>query len=394
MTGSLQVKNGKYYAVLCFKDESGKRKQKWICTDYTIKGNKKAAGKVLNSLLSKYSDDKQMKYAKMLVADYFSDWLKSIKNEVSENTYRGYCGNMENHIIPYFKNKKICLTELKTYHLDEYYSSKLQAGSKLDGCGRLSATTIKHHHQNISKALSDAVRREIIPFNPAANAKTPKVTRFKSNFLNTNQLNDLLLLCKGTTIEIPIVLIAFYGFRRSEALGLCWDCVDFVNRKITIRRALLQNTGENSLKETTKNDSSYRSLPITESLYQLLSSHKKRQNELKKLMGDCYFNSDYVCTWQDGKVITPNYLTKEFHIIINKSELPKVRLHDLRHSTASNLLSQGYSIAEVQSWLGHASASTTLDFYVHIDTTSKSNMGDTLESCLRINDNLLSEETC
>lgn len=101
-------------------------------------------------------------------------------------------------------------------------------------------------------------------------------------------------------------------------------------------------------------------------------------------MGNCYFESDFVCTWNNGKTISPNYLSKTFNQIITNSTLPKIRLHDLRHSTASNLLSNNFSVVEVQEWLGHASASTTLNFYAHIDSTSKNNMGKKLDDLLKI----------
>ena len=82
--------------------------------------------------------------------------------------------------------------------------------------------------------------------------------------------------------------------------------------------------------------------------------------------------------------ISPNYLTKTFHSVISKSNLPQIRLHDLRHSVASNLLNNGFSVVQVQEWLGHGSASTTLNFYAHVDKTSKIGISDSLEKIIRI----------
>ena len=83
----------------------------------------------------------------------------------------------------------------------------------------------------------------------------------------------------------------------------------------------------------------------------------------KAKFGNGYAENDFVFTWEDGSPITPNYLTRMFHKKISQSDLPAVRLHDLRHSTASNLLASGFSVVEVQHWLGHSEASTT----VHIN---------------------------
>lgn len=98
--------------------------------------------------------------------------VSEIKDQVRPNIYRNYKGNMENHIIPYFKTLNVELQELKPFQLSDYYKSKV---------GTISVTTIKHHHQNISKALSDAVEKGLISVNLATAAKTPKATeKFKA----------------------------------------------------------------------------------------------------------------------------------------------------------------------------------------------------------------------
>ena len=114
-------------------------------------------------------------YSTLTVADYFTQWLDEIKQEVKENTYRSYYGNMTNHIIPYFHQNKIQLQELTPLDLEEYYKSKLQPSSKINSREALSALTIKHHHQNISKALADAVRRGLLIANPASSASEWRV---------------------------------------------------------------------------------------------------------------------------------------------------------------------------------------------------------------------------
>ena len=101
---------------------------------------------------------------------------------------------MTNHIIPYFRQKKLLLQDLKPYHLEDYYKYKLQAGSKINSEEALSRSTIKHHHQNISKALSDALRRGLITSNPATVARTPKAKKFKAEFLNPKQLDSLCII--------------------------------------------------------------------------------------------------------------------------------------------------------------------------------------------------------
>lgn len=321
-------------------------------------------------------------YSQLTVADYFTQWLIDIQTEVKQNTYRSYYGNMTNHIIPYFQQNKIQLQELTPFDLEDYYKSKLQPNSKMKSESALSATTIKHHHQNISKALTDAVRKGLILANPAASARTPKAEKFKGEFLNRKQVNELLLLFKGNVVELPVLLCSVYGLRRSEVLGLKWHNVDFESKSITIAETLQQGT-HGDYTDTPKTDSSYRTLPMTNEVYNSLKTAKNLQNERQKLMGNYYVQSDYVCTWQDGNVISPNYLTRTFKSVISKSNLPQIRLHDLRHSAASNLLDMGFSVVQVADWLGHSSSATTLNFYAHAEKRSKMDIANALDNCFQ-----------
>lgn len=382
ITGSIQEKNGRYHMVINMPKENGKTKPKWETTGLKTRGNKKQAEKMLSERLSELNKF-NLPYCKISVADYFSDWLQKIQKEVRPNTYRSYYGNMTNHIIPYFEQRKILLQDLKPYHLEDYYKSKLQTNSKLSSSEALSPTTIKHHHQNISKALSDALRRGIIYYNPASAAKTPKAERYRGDYLSPKQIDEMLTLFKGSTVELPVTLCAVYGFRRSEVLGLRWSNVDFERKTITIAETLQQNTGGNYC-DKPKTESSYRTLPMTDSIYTRLTAHKGLQDERKAIMGNYYISSDYVCTWANGEVITPNYLTRTFHSVISKSNLPQIRLHDLRHSVASNLIANGMSIVDVQEWLGHANASTTLDVYSHAAKSSKDNIAAALQQMISL----------
>ena len=376
ITGNLQKKHGKYYAVLNLKDDGGNRYQKWISTDIPVTGKKRDAEEILAELIKKWSGIK-VRRGNIDVASYFEEWLETADRNIRQNTYRGYCGTMRNHIIPYFKEHKIKLQDLTTIDLEDYYYSKMRPESNLVTGTALSATTIHHHHQNISRALSDAVRQGLIPANPASAARLPKQEKFKPEFCNSEQIDQLLVLFENNPVELPVRLCAIYGFRRSEVLGLRWKNVDFINMSITISETLQQHVGGNYT-DKTKTESSYRTLPMTDKAYKLLKEQKALQEQCRELIGDYYIQNDYVCTMPNGEVISPNYLTRIFHSVVEHSTLPQIRLHDLRHSAASNLLNAGFSVVQVQEWLGHSSAETTLRFYAHADKSSKKAIADSL----------------
>ena len=368
ITGRLAQKNGKWHCVLNLYDENHNRKQKWFSTGYPIKGNKKKAEKILQAKILEYENKNLEYYTDISVADYFRMWLTKIKNEVRPNTYRSYKGNMKNHIIPYFEAKKIKLQELKPIDISEYYKYKLNHSE-------LSGRTLKHHHQNISKALNDAASEGYISVNPATNAKTAKEEQFNAEFLNESQIQELLSLLAESPIRIAVELCSIYGFRRSEVLGLKWHNIDFENESIRICETLQQSTkaitGSTNYTDGTKNRSSNGTMPMTKRAKTLLQEQRKRQLQNQQLLGDGYIVNDYVCTFDNGKEITPNYLSRTFHKVIVNSGLPQIRLHDLRHSAASNLLAQGFSVVQVADWLRHSTPATTLKFYAHVDKSSK-----------------------
>ena len=159
VSGSLQVKDGKYYAVLSLRTneltKKGKIKYrtKWISTGFEVKGNKKRAKEFLNEKCREYSK-RNVDYCDMYFADYMVEWLDEIEPEIRANTYRGYSGNVGNHIVPYFYPRRIKIQELKVSDLEDFYKYLVFEKSKSDGSEPLSPTTITHIHRCISKALN------------------------------------------------------------------------------------------------------------------------------------------------------------------------------------------------------------------------------------------------
>lgn len=185
-------------------------------------------------------------------------------------------------------------------------------------------------------------------------------------------------------------MTAFYGFRRSEVLGLKWNCVDFENDKITVRHIVTQTKvdGKLSLVEAdrAKTDSSLRSLPLVPGFKEELLKLKEVQKENKKICGNCY-NTEfegYIFVDQMGNLYRPNTVSDTFKKILEKNGLRHIRFHDLRHSCASLLLANGVSIKEIQEWLGHSDIATTANIYSHLDYSSKISSANVMDSVLKM----------
>jgi len=176
-----------------------------------------------------------------------------------------------------------------------------------------------------------------------------------------------------------VLLASFYGLRRSEVLGLKWECVDFTANTLTIRDTVVR-CGNTAIidKPRAKTKASHRTLPLTPQLREYLQELKRQQIENRLLFGAEYIVNDYVCKRANGEPFSPNYITCRFSKLIKRHKLPHIRFHDLRHSAASNLLALGYSLEEIQEWLGHGTLATTADIYAHLQVEAKQNMADSL----------------
>ena len=198
-------------------------------------------------------------------------------------------------------------------------------------------------------------------------------------------MQQLFKIVKGTRLELPVLVAAFYGLRRGEVCGLKWDAIDFERGTITIRHTVtsLQVDGKTKMyaQDSTKTKSSMRTLPLVGSFKEYFLRVKEAQELNKKICGNCY-NYDYdgyVFVDELGDLMRPDYLTSYFPQYIQKHGCKRMRFHDLRHSCASLLLANGVPLKQTQEWLGHSDFSTTANIYAHLDYKSKISSAQAME---------------
>jgi len=368
VAGHLQEKKGLFYIVLSYSDRDGKRKTKWVPTGLPIKGNKRKAETMLQEARKTFVADYVPVAEDMLFVDYLTEWLEIAKGSVALTTYASYSSMVKNTIIPYFKPKELTLIGLQPRDIQEFYTQQLK---------RVKASSVIHYHVIIHRALKYAVRTDLIPTNPADKIDRPKMERFVGSFYDSDEMNSLFEAAAGTRLELPILLGAFYGLRRSEVIGLKWDAIDFANETITIRHTVTTCNldGKQVLvaSDTTKTKSSMRTLPLVQVFKERLLDVKAKQEQNIKLCGRSYNKEylGYICVDEMGNLLKPGYLTTSFPLLLEKNGLRKIRFHDLRHSCASLLLANGVPMKQIQEWLGHSDFSTTANIYAHLDFNSK-----------------------
>ncbi len=375
VAGHLQEKKGFFYMVLSYPDITGKRKTKWFPTGLPVKGNKKRAEKMLMQTRQTFEPECTPVQDDMMFSDFLLQWLEIAKPTIALTTYASYAGMAKSIIIPYFKERNTTLAGLKAIDIQTFYMQQLK---------RVKASSVIHYHAVIHRALKYAVKIDLISVNPADKVERPKADKFIGSFYDSDEMHALFEAAKDTLLEIPIFLGAFYGLRRSEALGLKWDAIDFQNGTITIRHTVTSCTIDGKhvqvAKDTTKTKSSMRTLPLVPVFKEKLLKVKEQQAEYRRVCGKCYDNRylEYICVDEMGTLISPHYLTAAFPKLLDKNELRRIRYHDLRHSCASLLLANGVPMKQIQEWLGHSDFSTTANVYAHLDYNSKLSSADAM----------------
>ena len=378
--GSLQVSHGTYYVVVNYKDEYGKPKQKWISTELREKGNKTKAKQKMKEILKSFDisqnlNNEQNSNEDILFVDFLKNFLAIKKNTIEPVTINMYNKLAEN-ISKYFKNMRLKLKDLKPYHIEGFYKSEYARG--------LSSNSVLKYHVLIRECLQYAFINDLVLVNVADKVKRPKVEKFKASFYDIKEIEKLFEVIQDNECKLPIMLTAMYGFRRSEVLGLKWNAIDFENKLISVQHKVLETKIDGKreiyLSDKLKNQTSNRTLPLLLQAEQLLLDKKNEIEKNKVLLGKNYDNRylDYVCVDNLGRLILPNRLTKNFIKILRKNNLRKIRFHDLRHSCASIMLSNGVPMKQIQEWLGHADFSTTANIYSHLDYSTKLNSANTM----------------
>lgn len=369
VSGHLQEKRGYYYCVLNYQDEFGKRHQKWISTGLTVKGNKKAAEEILMKERRNFRPPVSKGVsANMLYADFVTKvFLPSKKGAVEESTFSGYSQKCK-RIDAYFREKKITLEKISPMDIQGFYTKLRES---------VGATTVHHYHSLMHGALQMALKLDLIPYNPADRIDSPKSSQYIPEIYTLDEMERMLGAVKDDEIGLLIRMTAFYGFRRSEVVGLKWSAIDFKNNSITVKHTVVKTTvdGKKTLikKDRTKRKASHRTLPLVDSFREELLSLKEKQKDNKKLCGNSYNrdNEDYIFVDAMGNSFDPDYVTGHFQTLLRRNNFKKIRFHDLRHSSASLLLAAGISMKQIQEWLGHSNYSTTANIYAHLEADSK-----------------------
>jgi integrase len=295
------------------------------------------------------------------VSDYLLAWLRS-RRSLRESTVRSYEGHIRRYIVPAIGH--LVLTELSTEHIDAMYERLLHP----DGAKRrLSTSTIVRIHATLMSALNAAVRSGRLSHNPAVHIELPAPRRLEQKVWTASELMSFLDVHIDDEMHALFALLGLRGLRRGEALGLRWSDVDLRSLELRVVQQLTVDHGVPSFGPP-KSRAGDRIVAIDEWMAQILHFRRSQQRLAGKLNGWEAEDHTLVFTDAQGGYLSPIAVTRRFDRLVAETDLPRIRLHDLRHTSASIGLASGESLLEVSRRLGHSSVAVTGDIYTHVSS--------------------------
>ena len=299
-----------------------------------------------------------------LGAFLLDQWLPAIRMTVRPTTHDHYARMATAYVVPALGKQR--LQALTAARLNAFYATLLAEGRRVAKAGGgLSPKTVRHVHTMLHKSLHDAVRWGLIAKNPADQADPPRPRRAEMKVWAPEQLRTFLDHVREDRLYAAWLVLATTGMRRGELPGVQWKDVDLSTQRLSVVRALtvVRSVVQVSEPKTAKGR---RALALDPATVAALRAHRARQNEERLAWGEGWEDTALVFTLEDGSLIHPTRFSDWFADHSRAAGLPRIRLHDLRHSYATAALSAGIPAKVVSERLGHANVSITLDTYSHV----------------------------
>ena len=387
----LRDRNGIYHVVVYWinpitKEQESKSKS----TGLRLKGNKKKAEEIgeafLQEVKEKFNNAYQKeeieknfeKKEKIKFLNFLEQSITNNKNSIEYTTYKSY-RDQQKIIERFFSVKNLDLENVTVADILDFYNY-------LSNVRKNTNNTVIHYHALLRKTFTEAYIRKLIKENIMLEIPRPKKEKYISEVFNLKEINIFLNHIKGHKFELEMNLALFYGFRRSELLGLRFSVIDFDNNTILVNTKITSSEKEKLVpKQKMKNDSSYRIMPLLDSIKKLIIQRMERIKKDKHFFKNIYTKKweGFICVGENGELIKPDRVTRTFRKLINECGLKKIRLHDLRHSCATLLYEQDIQLKDIQMWLGHSDIQTTANIYSHFDYTRKEKTGKIIEKSLK-----------
>ncbi len=330
----------------------GKRRQKRVSARTKREWHEKAA-----RLRVDVADRTYVSPSKRTVAAYLEEWLQTLTGpKPKASTADTYRRALSRHVMPRIGGLR--LDHLDVVHLDRLYRD-------LTASGLAPATVRNQVHAPLRKALNDAVKKDYIRRNPALVATLPGAVKPAMKTWMGGELEAFLAAEEGSRYHALWTMLATTGCRRGEALGLRWGDMNLDEATATIRQQVTSIGHKIVIAEGTKTGKG-RQVGLDARTVTVLRAHKASQAAERLALGPGYRDEDLCFAKVDGGPLHPEFVSRQFVRRCQALGLPRIRLHDLRHTWATLALEAGLDVKVVSNRLGHSSVLVTADIYTHV----------------------------
>jgi len=374
MRGHLQQRGADSWRLKVFLGRSPDGKKRYL--ERTVRGTRSEADQELARMVVEAGEGRWTPSAPMTMAELLDRWLKLKETTVEPSTVGNYRWIARQYVVPAFGDRTVA--SIRTMELDDFY-----AGLRLSGgveSRPLSGRTVRICHTVMRQSLEQARKWGVISRNPARDATPPSAGHAEVDPPSLAQVRDLLAAAfdEDPDFGVYLWLLATTGCRRGEGCALRWKDVSWDTGELLIRRNIA-HVGRDIVEKGTKTHQSRR-VAIDASTLDLLRQHQLRCRELALRVGvrlddDAFLFSeepDFATPWR------PDVCTNRFGRLRATLDLESVRLHDLRHFSATELGQSGTPIATISARLGHRDKATTLNIYSHTLPASDAKAAETI----------------
>jgi integrase len=305
--------------------------------------------------------------SRMTLAEVVDPWIDGLANQGRRlSTLAGYRRDLARYVLPRLGG--MALQDIRVTDIDTLYAHLLRDGRRSGG--GLSMASVNHVHTALNKLFNDAERKGLITKNVVRLSTHPTLTAARAvgpemKVWTPDELATFLRSIDGDRNDAMFRLAALTGMRRGELVGLRWTDLDLSRRRLTVNQSVTVVDGV-EVASVPKTRRSRRALDLDAATVVALQQHRSHQRERYLRLGVTATASDRVFTTDLGEPLQPNSVGQAFRRLVKEAGVPVIRLHDLRHTHASQLLMAGINIKVVSERLGHASVGFTLDTYAHV----------------------------
>lgn len=322
------------------------------------------AAAALAELSTSVHQGSHLESSRLTLAVYLQQWLDG-RTRLRPTTRESYDRYLQRYFVPLLGH--IELRSLRAVDIERAYAEvRLGTGRGIKRHQPVSAATLLRIHSVLKAALNTAVRRKLLPYNPALGVELEQIRRPRVRPYEPQELGRFLDTAASHHLGPLFEVLALTGLRRGEAVGLRWQDVDLDKRVLVVRQQVVRQGGRLMTGPPKTRSGEERRVDLDLGTAAVLAAHRRLQADERRRAGLPADISDLVFGWPDGSPYSPDYVSRQFKLIAAKAGLPAKRLHDLRHGAASLQLAAGVPLAVVSQRLGHSTVTLTADTYSHL----------------------------